>query len=540
MEILKEFKYYDPSTKEPVANPAAELSFRKNNKAAWSNHGKFSSDPKYWVAPETKGEEASLKNFDQSRVLSASQAGQLDRAAMNKAKAEQKAADDKAKAEQKTADDKAKAERRAQIDAEKSAEKLKNDARAAAKSATTQEQKDAAKAITAAETAAHEAEVKLQSDPNNPQLIAGVKAAKDALTQAYINMKNLVPDIFHAEEISDKRKQELNEIITKVEASDTIYNAAAAKVSLDPPLDKKDDFPAIRKAIQKALDTAIESKAFTTRFKADEGSSFSDAKAQPLPGAEEILKDVLGNIFLENKIENADEKKYITDELSKNVNSLISEINKDLNDGSNAVKYHCDTIAPPVNKANQVTTPDKENSTEPGEKQEDFIAEESQLSRDLSLLKFLEDDDSDTPLSADTPAVESGEQEVSAGSDDAPAEAASDEVKEETGENSAEEKDQKIKENPEGVTLPSAKALGKVIALLNKQGHEFKTKKAKHELEYRLENVNADDASFDIIVTRKSTEVGEGWMKDLRDKANKFMGKLGDIAGVGDRGNVKF
>ena len=91
MESLKEFIYFDPTTKEKIVDPEVKLSFDKSGRPVWRNKkGQIARNPKLWVGAETKGEQSSLSGLPASnalspnQVLTSSQINELEKAIKNK------------------------------------------------------------------------------------------------------------------------------------------------------------------------------------------------------------------------------------------------------------------------------------------------------------------------------------------------------------------------------------------------------------------------------------------------------------------------
>ena len=74
MESLKEFIYFDPTTKEKITDPDVTLRFRKDGRPTWrSKNGRIAGNPGFWVGAETKGEQDSLSKLPASNALSPNQ-----------------------------------------------------------------------------------------------------------------------------------------------------------------------------------------------------------------------------------------------------------------------------------------------------------------------------------------------------------------------------------------------------------------------------------------------------------------------------------
>lgn len=91
MESLKEFIYFDPTTKEKIVDPEVKLSLDKSGRPVWRNRkGQIARNPKLWVGAETKGEQSSLSGLPASnalspnQVLTSSQINELEKAIKNK------------------------------------------------------------------------------------------------------------------------------------------------------------------------------------------------------------------------------------------------------------------------------------------------------------------------------------------------------------------------------------------------------------------------------------------------------------------------
>ena len=82
MESLKEFVYFDPTTKEKIVDPDVTLSFGASRRPVWRNKkGQIAENPNYWVGAETKGEQVNLSKISNSKALSPDQvltAGQIN------------------------------------------------------------------------------------------------------------------------------------------------------------------------------------------------------------------------------------------------------------------------------------------------------------------------------------------------------------------------------------------------------------------------------------------------------------------------------
>ena len=91
MESLKEFIYFDPTTKEKITDPDVTLRFRKDGRPTWrSKNGRIAGNPGFWVGAETKGEQDSLSKLPASnalspnQVLTSSQINELEKAIKSK------------------------------------------------------------------------------------------------------------------------------------------------------------------------------------------------------------------------------------------------------------------------------------------------------------------------------------------------------------------------------------------------------------------------------------------------------------------------
>lgn len=552
MKSLKEFKYFDPKTKQPIADPNTKLTFDKNGTPTWrTKQGQLAKNPGLWVGAETKGEQVNLGKFSGSsklsldQVLTNAQVNALERAAKDKAAA---AAKDKADAEAKT---KAEAEAK---EKEAARAKLKADAEARKK----KEEEDKAKA-------------------------------------------------------AEKASQDVKAVVKNLSDSGTLQTEVTKAVvnSNDIPI-FTEDFGKIRKAINTLLGKAIKSKLFTHEYTADEGVAVENGEANAKPAreiAEELIKKYLtssknqdgktifsysilpaatevseslavkdarlfedtpasqasgkpeapageqpaasteqatkpasdpapveqsprnaANPTSENKEAPPAEqssnpnvitlsessKENLTNELAEAIEPLLSEVSKTITSSAKMIKYHCSTLA----------APDQEDSSSQA-------VEQKTESKDRRIFQRL--------LEEEEP---SGEGEGVSGEDASQGVSAEEDGKEvatEEDEGEAPTKDTKKEPDKaaskETIAFPNNDTLKTLVDGLNKSGKSFETPNATYNLSYSIDSIDPKDKSFDVIVTSNSTTPKDGfwtWFGNYLKKAGAQIAH--DLAG--DRGKM--
>ena len=525
MESLKEFKYFDPATKEQIADPEVKLSFDKNGRPAWRNKkGQVTKNPNFWVGAETKGEQDNLSKLPASNALSPNQVltpGQITNL--------EKAMKDK--------------------EASAAAEKAFQDSQTIVKNLTDSGalQKEVTKAvvntesipifpddiprISAAISKALKAATKsglfdgefLASEGEIANIGRAMNATADAVVRTVLDSyltpsessdgKNafiytFLPEEEEEEPLQERRKKKEKKCLCVREATRSLKEEASTVTSqTNPPVENQTNPPVEEPSVQNAKTVTVSEQCR------------KDLETALKPKVTEILSDVLESIkstatSVRFSCGYAGEPFQVGTEEPKEESTPQEGTGKT---GEESVPQE-GTEKLEGDGASQVEVSSEENKS--SEK-----AEEALHSNDYYVFTRLVEAEDDGKTGTD----ENNESNKDP----------------KTGEDPAKETD-KEKENPkeeqsEAPAFPTTDALKTFIEGLNKAGNSFETDLAVYSLSYTLEDVDTDSSSFDILVESKKTTPKEGFWESFGKALKAYLKKAGaQIAGTlaGDRGHV--
>lgn len=509
MDSLKEFRYFDPATGEPINNPQVSLVFDSSGKAAWKRgKGRFAKNPGWWIVPETEGEKEKLSAAPlNGQTLSADQIPTNKKAAelVRAAKSKEDAIKAKKAAEQREADK--------QKVAEEAAQRRQSVISNLADSGALQNE-TLKKAVNASQIPIFNKDFARISKGINKVLATAIKTK--FLTDTYTADKgtSIEKGVSNSAEVSDIVNEVINNHLSAV-------RDATGKVSfvynLQPisNMTEKKHTRGIRLVEEETSDqtngvtsgqpaqtTATAQPESQPPQKVDDQSN-PQASEQPGNASTQTSGDTSASITLTSA-----DMKLFKDELTAAIEPILSETLKTITDAAQSVRFHCTSIGAPTQEA--PTSETKE------------AAEVKQESKDMRVLRRLLEDDA----SSEDSSVEKDSSEES--STEKPADVTDE--KEGTKEAAADA------EAPRVPPFPDNKTLKTIIDQLNEKGNPFETSRATYKLNYKIDNISPEDRSFDIIVTSESTTPKEGFWSSFGKEAGKFLkaagGTLAKVADV--------
>ena len=537
MKSLKEFKYFDPKTRQPIADPNTKLTFDKNGIPTWrTKKGQLAKNPGLWVGAETKGEQVNLGKFSGSsklsldQVLTTAQVNALERAAKDKAAA---AAKDKADAEAKSkaeAEAKEKEAARTKLKADAEAKKKKEEEeKAKAAEKASQDVKVVVKNLSDSgtlQTEVTKAVVNSNDIPIFTEDFGKIRKAINTLLSKAIKSKLFTHEYTVGEgvavengEANAKPAREIAEELIKkyLTSSKNQDGKTIFSYSILPAATEVSESLAVKDA-RLFEDTPAPQASGKPETPAGEQSAApaeQAPKATPAPAPAEQPPQNAANPAPENKETPPAEqpsspnvialsessKENLTSELAEAIEPLLSEISKTITSSAKTVKYHCSTLA----------TPDQENNSSQA-------VEQKAESKDRRIFQRL--------LEEEEPSGEGEEVSEEATPQGVPAEEGKEEIVTEKNKEEAPAED--IKEGPsevaskEAIAFPNNDTLKTLVDGLNKSGKSFETPNATYNLSYSIDSIDPKDKSFDVIVTSSSTTPKDGfwtWFGNYLKKA---------------------
>ena len=532
MESLKEFKYFDPATKEQIADPEVKLSFDKNGRPAWRNKkGQVTKNPNFWVGAETKGEQDNLSKLPASNALSPNQVltpGQITNL--------EKAMKDK--------------------EASAAAEKASQDSKTIVKNLTDSGalQKEVTKAV-----------INTESIPIFPDDISKISAAISKALKAATKS-----GLFDGEFLASE-----GEIVNAGQAMNATADAVVRTVLdsyLAPsrssdgkntftytflPEEEEEPLQERRKKKEKKCLCVREA----TRSLKEEASTVTSQTNPPVenqtnPPAENQTNPPVEEPSVQNaKTVTVSEqcRKDLETVLKPKVTEILSDVLESIKSTATSVRFSCGYAGEPL----QVGTEEPKEESTPqegtGKTGEESVPQEGteKLEGDGASQVEVSSEENKSSEKAEE-ALHSNDYYVFTrlveAEDDG--KTGTDENNEsnkdpKTGEDPAKETD-KEKENPkeeqsEAPTFPTTDALKTLIEGLNRSGKSFETDLAVYDLSYTLEDMDASSLSFNILVESTKTSPKEGFWEAFGKKLKAYLAKAGaQIASslAGNRGHV--
>ena len=502
MESLKEFIYFNPATKEQIADPEVKLSFDKNGRPAWRNKkGQVAKNPNLWVGAETKGEQDNLSKLPASNALSPNQVltpGQVTNL--------KKAMKD--------------------TEASAAAEKAFQDSQTIVKNLTDSGalQKEVTKAV-----------VNTESIPIFPDDIPRISAA---ISKA---LKSATKSGLFSDEYLSNEGEIVNTGRAVSTTADTIVRTVLdSYLSLAKSSDGKDVLVYTLLPEEKPLQESGKKKKrrlLHTREAANdlEREVTTDApQANPSEGQTDSPSGDPVKIPVKEPLAQKTEsiaipsqrKKDLETALNSKVTEILSDVLETIKSTATSVRFHCTYAGKPLQT--ETEKPKEESAPQEGtEKLEGDDAsqvevaseenkgsgktEEALHSNDYYIFTRLVEAEDDGKTGTD------GNTESNKGL--------------KTGEDPAKETD-KEKEKPkeeqsEAPAFPTTEALKTFIEGLNRSGKSFETNLAVYTLSYTLEDMDTDSLSFNILVESKKATPKEGFWESLGKKLKAHLKKAG-------------
>ncbi len=505
MESLKEFIYFNPTTKERITDPEVKLSFDKNGRPVWRNKkGQVAKNPNLWVGAETKGEQDNLSKLPASNALSPNQVltpGQITNL--------EKAMKDK--------------------EASAAAEKAFQDSQTIVKNLTDSGtlQKEVTKAVVNAEN--------IPIFPDDiPKISAAISKALKAATKS---------GIFDGEFLASE-----GEIVNAGRAMNATADAVVRTV-LDSylvpskSLDGKNAFTYtfLSEEEEESLQERRKKEKKKCLCVREASSSLKEEAPTVTSQTNPPVKDQTNPTVEEPPVQNAKTvtvseqcRNDLETALTPKVTEMLSDVLESIESTATSVRFRCVGVGEP----SQAETKEPEETSnlqpeEPAQEAKEPVqkTEEATHSNDYYVFTRL---------------IEAEEDEgVTTAENDEPDKGA---VSEDTGKEPVEKpakdtaKEDKKSDKAEGAPVfPTTEALKTLIEGLNKAGNSFETDLAVYSLSYTLEDVDTDSLSFDILVESKKTTPKEGFWESFGKALKAYLKKAGaQIADTlaGDRGHV--
>ncbi len=511
MESLKEFKYFDPATKEQIADPEVKLSFDKNGRPAWRNKkGQVTKNPNFWVGAETKGEQDNLSKLPASNALSPNQVltpGQITNL--------EKAMKDK--------------------EASAAAEKAFQDSQTIVKNLTDSGalQKEVTKAVVNTES--------IPIFPDDiPRISAAISKALKSATKSGL--------------FSDEYLSSEGEIVSTGRAVNTTADTVVRTVldsylSLAKSSDGKDvliytllpEEKPLQESEKKKKRRLLHTREATNDLKKEvttdaPQSNPSEGQADPSLGdsAKFPVKEPLAQ-KTESIVIPKQRKKDLETALNSKVTEILSDVLESFKSTATSLRFRCVGVGEPSQA--EAKEPEETPNLQPEKpvqetKEPVQKAKEAVHSNDYYIFTRLveAEEDEEVTTAEDT---ESDKGVVSEDTDKEPVEKLAKDAAKEN------KKSGEVKE--EAPVFPTTEALKTFIAGLNKAGNPFETDLAVYSLTYTLEDMDASSLSFNILVESKKTTPKEGFWESFGKALKAHLKKTGaQIARdlVGNRGHV--
>lgn len=505
MESLKEFIYFNPATKEQIADPEVKLSFDKNGRPAWRNKkGQVAKNPNLWVGAETKGEQDNLSKLPASNALSPNQVltpGQVTNL--------KKAMKD--------------------TEASAAAEKAFQDSQTIVKNLTDSGalQKEVTKAV-----------VNTESIPIFPDDIPRISAA----------MSKALKSATKSGLFSDEYLSSEGEVVSTGRAVSTTADAVVRTVldsylSLAKSSDGKDVLVYTLLPEEKPLQESGKKKKFprvreTASSLREENTTPDPANTTPKDSAKPLVEEPPAQ-KPETIVVPKQRKKDLETALNSKVTEILSDVLETIKSTATSVRFHCTYAGKPLQT--ETEEPKEESAPQEG------IGKTGEDSAPQEGTEKLEGDDASQVEVASEENKGSGKTEEALHSNDyyifTRLVEAEDDGKTgtdgntesnkgpKTGEDPAKETD-KEKEKPkeeqsEAPAFPTTEALKTFIEGLNRSGKSFETNLAVYTLSYTLEDMDTDSLSFNILVESKKATPKEGFWESLGKKLKAHLKKAG-------------
>lgn len=473
MDSLKEFIYFDPVTKEKIADPEVRLSFDKNGRPVWRNKkGRIIKNPNLWVGAETRGEQSNLSKLPASnalspnQVLTSSQINELEKAIKGK--------------EASVAAERASQNKKAVIKNLADSGVLRNEVIKAV--VNTEDLPILAKDFRRISKGINKV---LKIAIKDKLLAKGFSADEGTPTENGVATTKTAESI--AKELVDRYL-----VLTKVQSGrkDFTYTLLPVSTSVSEsvaangyPLredSKETDSAAVPEATAApVMDPAVPNQTVSVQPSPDQTVSTSTGQVEEHPTGE-------GIITIDNKT-----LAELTEELAVTIEPLLSEVNEAITSSAKVVKYHCSITG-------------STDSGQAGESSQEV--EQQNESKDSHIFRRL--------LEEGTSSGDSISQDDTSTEEATPLDRGADEGKE----SAAKTNSGKV------LTLDAVKA---IVDGLNKKGATFDTLHATYKLSYSAENVDDKNNSFDILVTSSSTTPKEDFWSFFRKGAGKLLKATG-------------
>lgn len=506
MDSLKEFRYFDPTTGEPIDNPQVNLVFDSSGKPAWKKgKGRFAKNPEWWVVPETEGEKEKLSAAPlNGQTLSANQIPTNKKAAelVKAAKSKEDAIKAKKAAEQREADK--------QKAAEEAAQRRQSVVDNLAKSGVLQNE-TLKKAVNTSQIPIFNKDFARISKGINKVLATATKTKFLTDTYTADEGTSIEKGVSNSAEVSDIVKEVINNNLT-------VVKDATGKVSFVYSLKPISNMSEKKHAEARRLteeetsgqtnEVTSGQPAQTTATTQPENQPPQQAGDQPNSQASDqsenastqTSRDTSASVTLTSA-----DMKLFKDELTAAIEPILSETLKTIADAAQSIRFHCSSIGAP---AQEVPTSETEEAAKP-----------QQESKDMRVLRRLLEDDKPSE-------VASVKEDSSEGSStEKPADA--------TDEEEVAKEAAAAAEAPKVPSFPGNKTLKTIIDQLNEKGNPFETSRATYKLNYKIDNISPEDRSFDIIVTSESTTPKEGFWSSFGKEAGKFLKAAGGALAKG-------
>lgn len=484
MESLKEFIYFNPATKEQIADPEVKLSFDKNGRPAWRNKkGQVAKNPNLWVGAETKGEQDNLSKLPASNALSPNQV--LTPSQVTNLKKAMK-----------------------DTEASAAAEKAFQDSQTIVKNLTDSGalQKEVTKAV-----------INTESIPIFPDDILKISTAISKALKAARKSK-LIDDEFLASE---------GEIVNTGRAMNATADAVVRTV-LDgylAPSESSDGKNAFTYTFlpEEPLQESRKKKSLRVREATSSLEEAPTVTSQTNPPAENQTNSPVE----EPSVQNAETvtvseqcRKDLETVLKTKVTEMLSDVLESIESTATSVRFYCRHVGEPLQvgaeKSKEDSAPQEGTEKLEGdsasqvevsseENKGSGKAEEALHSNDYYVFTRLTEAEDDRGTKSD------GESETDA-----------DPAKE-----IGKEDEKPEEEQSEAPAFPTTDALKTFIAGLNKAGKSFETDLAVYDLSYTLEDMDANSLSFNILVESKKTTPKEGFWESLGKKLKAHLKKAG-------------
>lgn len=515
MESLKEFIYFNPATKEQIADPEVKLSFDKNGRPAWRNKkGQVAKNPNLWVGAETKGEQDNLSKLPASNALSPNQVltpGQVTNL--------KKAMKD--------------------TEASAAAEKAFQDSQTIVKNLTDSGalQKEVTKAVVNTES--------IPIFPDDiPRISAAISKALKSATKSglfsdeYLSNEGEIVNTGRAVSTTADTivRTVLDSYLSLAKSSDGKDVLVYTLLPEEKPLQEsgKEKKRRLLHTREAANDLEREVTTDAPQANLSEGQTDSPSGDPVKIPVKEPLAQKTESIAIPSQ-----RKKDLETALNSKVTEILSDVLETIKSTATSVRFHCTYAGKPLQTETEKPKEESAPQEGTGKTGEDSAPQEG--------TEKLEGDDASQVEVASEENKGSGKTEEALHSNDyyifTRLVEAEDDGKTgtdgntesnkglKTGEDPAKETD-KEKEKPkeeqsEAPAFPTTEALKTFIEGLNRSGKSFETNLAVYTLSYTLEDMDTDSLSFNILVESKKATPKEGFWESLGKKLKAHLKKAG-------------